>query len=365
MKFVCSKQDLLEAVTTVQKAVMTKSTLPILEGIYIEADDNLKLVGNSFDLGIESSIAADVMDKGAIVLNSKIFGDIIRKLPGGEVFIDAKDNYIVVIECGNSYFEIKGMAPGGFPMLPEIKEEKKVSITQTLLKDLIHKTIYAISADENRKILTGSLLEVENGEFNIVSLDGFRLAISKALIKEDVEFKAVIPGKNLNEIQKILETSEDEVKITISENQVLFEINGCRIISKLLSGEYMNYRNFIPDKFETEIEIETKELIESIDRASLISNDDKRYPVKFIIRDNNMIVTSSAEIGILKDEIQVDMDGVDLTIGFNPKYFLDSLKVIDEERIKISFSSSIGPSVIRPVNGDRFTFMVLPVRMNN
>lgn len=363
MKFVCSKNDLNEAISTVQKAVMSKATLPILEGIYIEAGENVRLIGNSFDLGIEYSINADVMSKGSIVLNSRIFGDIVRKLPDSEVFFEVKDNFNTVIECGNSYFEIKGMASGGFPMLPEIEEEKKVSIPQVSLKEMIKKTIYAISTDENRKILTGSLIEVKDGEFTMVSLDGFRLAIAKVLIKENVEFEAVIPGKNLNEIHKILEQIDDEVKITLSENQALFEMNGCRIISKLLSGEYMNYRNFIPEQFETVITVDTRELIDSIERASLITSEDKRYPVKFVVKDDNLIVTSSAEIGISKEELKVEMDGSDITIGFNPRYLLDSLKVVDEEKIKISFSSSIGPSVIRPIEGDRFLFMVLPVRM--
>lgn len=363
MKFVCSKSELNEAISTVQKAVMAKATLPVLEGIYIEADEKVKLIGNSFDLGIEFFINADIMDKGSIVLNSKILGDIIRKLPDSEIFFEVKDNYNTIIECGNSYFEIKGMSSESFPMLPEVEETKKVSIPQVLLKEMIKKTIYAISSDENRKILTGSLIEVKNGEFTIVSLDGFRLATAKVMIKEDVEFEAVIPGKNLSEIHKILEAKDDEIKITLSENQALFEMDNCRIISKLLSGEYMNYRNFIPEQFETVIIVNTRELISSIERASLLTNEDKRYPVKFIITDEKLTVTSSAEIGISKDELEVQVDGGNITIGFNPRYFLDSLKVIDEEKINISFSSSIGPSIIKPVEGDRFIFMVLPVRM--
>lgn len=364
MKFTCSKHDLIEATSTVQKAVMAKATLPILEGIYIEAKDTVKLVGNCFDLGIECSIQADVMETGSIVLNSRMFGDIVRRLPDSEVFIQVKDNFIVIIECNNAYFEIKGLSADGYPMLPEIEEDKKISISQSTLRELIRKTIYAISTDENRKILTGCLLEAINGDFNIVSLDGFRLAVSKAIIKEEVNFKAVIPGRNLNEIHKILETSEEAVKITLSKNQALFEINHCKIISKLLDGEYMNYRIFIPEQFETVIEVNVKSLTESIERASLITNDDKRYPVKFVIDDDKMMITSSAEVGISKEEIEIVTNGNNMKIGFNPRYLLDSLKVIEDERANISFSSSIGPSVIKPVEGDKFIFMVLPVRMS-
>lgn len=364
MKFSCSKQDLIEATNTVQKAVMAKATLPILEGIYIEAGENVKLVGNCFDLGIECSINADVIEPGSIVLNSRMFGDIVRRLPDSDIFIQTKDNFVVIIECNNSYFEIKGLSTDGYPMLPEIEEDKKISLSQSTLREMIRKTIYAISTDENRKILTGSLMEASNGDFNIVSLDGFRLAVAKTIIKEDVLFKAVIPGRNMNEILKILEQSDEEVRITLSKNQALFEIEHCRIISKLLDGEYMNYRSFIPQQFETVIEADVKSLTESIERASLITNDDKRYPVKFVIDDDKMMITSSAEIGISKEEIEIKADGNPMKIGFNPKYLLDSLKVIEDEKVIISFSSSIGPSVIKPFQGDKFVFMVLPVRMN-
>lgn len=364
MKFTCSKHDLIEATNTVQKAVMAKATLPILEGIYIEANEDVKLVGNCFDLGIECTVQANVTETGCIVLNSRMFGDIVRRLPDSEVFIQVKDNYIVIIECDNAYFEIKGFSADGYPMLPEVEEDKKISISQSAFRELIRKTIYAISTDENRKILTGSLLEAINGDFNIVSLDGFRLAVAKTIIKEEVNFKAVIPGKNLSEIHKILEPSEEAVKITLSKNQALFEIDNCKIISKLMDGEYMNYRSFIPEQFETVIEVNVKSLTESIERASLITNDDKRYPVKFVIDDDRMMITSSAEIGISKEEIEIKTNGNNMKIGFNPRYLLDSLKVIEDEKVVISFSSSIGPSVIKPVEGEKFVFMVLPVRMN-
>ncbi len=363
MKFICMKQDLLEAVSTVQKAIMAKATLPILEGIYIEACDNIKIIGNSFDMGIEYTIMADVTEKGSVVLNSRIFGDIVRKLPDSEVFIQVSESMMVIIECENSYFEIKGLSSDGYPLLPEIEEEKKVTIMQASLRNMIGKTIYAISNDENRKILTGSLLTVSEGDLSMISLDGFRLAIAKTMVKEDVSFNAIIPGRNLNELHKILEQDEREVKITLSKNQALFEIEKCRILSKLIDGEYMNYKSFIPEKFETVIEVNVRELTEGIERASLITNDDKRYPVKIIINDEKMMITTSAEVGISREELEIKTDGNNMTIGFNPRYLLDSLKVIDDEKVVISFSSSIGPSVLKPIQGDNFIFMVLPVRM--
>lgn len=363
MNFSCNKQDLLEAINTVQKAVMSKATVPILEGIYVEADNCLKLVGNCFDMGIEFYVNAEIKEKGSIVINSKMFGDIVRGLPDSEVFIHQKDNYVIVIECNNSYYEIKGLSAEGYPMLPEIEEKNKITIQQSALRDMIRKTIYAISDDEKTKILTGSLIEVNDGEITMVSLDGFRLALAKTVIKEDVSFKAVIPGKNLGEIYKILDQSDEKVKITMSVNQALFEFENCKIVSKLLDGEYMNYRSFIPEKFETQIEVNVKEFTKSIERASLIMSEENKYPVKLIIEEDNMLITSSTKFGISKERMEVNANGSNMTIGFNPRYLLDSFKVIDDEKVEIYFSSPVGPCVVKPIQSEKFTFMILPVRI--
>ncbi|AGC67038.1 DNA polymerase III subunit beta [Thermoclostridium stercorarium subsp. stercorarium DSM 8532] len=363
MNFSCNKQDLLEAITTVQKAVMSKATLPILEGIYIEAGDSLKLVGNCFDMGIEYYVNADIKEKGSIVLNSKMFSDIIRGLPDSEVFIHEKENYVVVIECSNSYFEIKGLSPEGYPMLPEIEEKDKITVQQSALKDMIRKTIYAISNDEKNKILTGSLMEASDGEITMVSLDGYRLAIAKTFIKEVVSFKAIIPGKNLGEIYKVLEQSDEKVKITLSTNQALFEFENCRIISKLIDGEYMNYRSFIPEKFETQVEVNVKEFTKGIERASVIMSEENKYPVKLIIEGDSMLITSSTKFGISKEQIEVSTNGSNMTIGFNPRFLLDSFRVIEDEKVEIYFSSPVGPCVVKPIESDKFTFMILPVRI--
>ncbi len=363
MKFSCNKQDLVDAINIVQKAVMTKATIPILEGVFIEANDCLKLVGNCYDMGIECSVDADIKEEGTIVLNSRMFGDIVRRLPNAEVFIQVKPNFNVIIECDNSYFEIKGLSAEGYPMLPTVEEEQKVTLSQTSLRNMIRKTIYAISSDDNRKILTGSLLEANDGDLSMVALDGFRLAVAKIMIKENTSFKAVIPGKNLNEIHKILEQNDKEVKITLSKNQALFELEQCRIISKLLDGEFMNYKSFIPEQFETNIVVDVSDIVESIERASLITSDDKRYPVKFSVEDTKMLITSNTDVGISKEEIIVNVNGNNMTIGFNPKYLLDSLKVADEKEVKIYFSSAVGPCIIRPCEGDSFLFMILPVRI--
>jgi DNA polymerase-3 subunit beta len=366
MKAIILKQNLMEAVNVVQKAVMAKSSNPILEGIFIEADEkNLTLIGNSFDLGIEYTIDADVLEKGSIVINSRMFGEIIRKLPDAPVSIEVFDNVKVKIECLNSYFEIKGMDSESFPLPPVYGDETSFTVAQASLRDLIRQTIFAVGSDENRKIMTGALLEAKDGEIRIVALDGFRMAVCNSVIKEDIEFKVVIPGKNMNELLRILDTTDEAVKISLSGNLASFVFNNCRIVSSVLDGEFMNYKSYIPSQFETVIKIKTKELIESLERASLITSDDKRYPVRLNITDDSMTVYSAADIGMSKEQIKLENDGANLQIGFNPRYLIEALKVINDETIKISFNSSIGPCIITSLDRDNYLFLILPVRIRS
>jgi len=365
MKVIVLKQVLLDAINIVQRAIMAKATLPILEGIYIEADEKLKLIGNNHDLAIEYNLDADIMEKGSIVINARIFGDIIRKLPDAPVSIEVVDNSKVKIECLNSYFEIKGMDSSSYPLPPEYKNEISFSISQASMKELIKQTIFAVGTDENRKIMTGALIEAENGEIRIVALDGFRMAVSNSLIKEDVSFKVVVPGKNMNEILRILETSDEDLTVSLSGNLISFEFKECRISSNVLDGEFMNYKSYIPSKFETVIKVNTKDLIDSLERASLITSDDKRYPVKFTINDDDMLISSTADVGISKEQIKIENEGSPLHIGFNPRYFIDALKVINDENIKISFTSSVGPCIITALDHERYLFLILPVRIRN
>ncbi|MGI6085395.1 MAG: DNA polymerase III subunit beta [Acetivibrionales bacterium] len=365
MKVIILKQNLLEAINIVQKAIMAKATLPFLEGIFIEADEKLKFIGNNFDLAIEYSIEADIMEKGSIVINARIFGDIVRKLPEAPVSIEVFENNIVKIECLNSYFEIKGMDSSSYPLPPVYKDDLTFTISQASLKELIRQTIFAVGTDENRKIMTGSLIEVENGEIKVVALDGFRMAVSNSIIKEDVSFKVVVPGKNMNEILRILETSDENITVSLSGNVISFVFNECKISSNVLDGEFMNYKSYIPTKFETEINVKTKDLIDSLERASLITSEDKRYPVKFNINDEDMLISSTADIGLSKEQIKIESNGAALQIGFNPRYFIDALKVISEENIKISFTSSIGPCIITATDHDKYLYLILPVRIRN
>jgi len=365
MKVTVLKQDLLDAINIVQKAVMPKSTTPILEGIYIKANENLKLVGNSFELGIQYTVNADIQQKGSVVINARIFGEIVKRLPDAPVFIEVVENNKVRIECINSFFEIFGLSGENYPLLPEDNNNLQLTLPQATLKDLIRQTIFSVGNDENRKIMTGALMQAENSEIKIVTLDGFRMAVCRAVIKDNVEFKVIIPGKNMNEILRILDTTDDPVKISLSGNTVSFILENCRIVSNVLDGEFMNYKSYIPSQFETVIEINTKDFTESLERASLISSDVKRYPVRLQIEEDTLTVHSVTDIGVSKETLKIENKGSDLIIGFNPRYLIDALKSISDEKVKISFSSSIGPCIITAVDSEDYLYLILPVRLAN
>ncbi|MFA6309134.1 MAG: DNA polymerase III subunit beta [Clostridia bacterium] len=366
MKIICSKENLQNGINIVQKAVSTKTTLPILEGILLEAEDKFKMTGNDLEIGIECFVEADIKGRGAIVLNSKMLGDIVRKMPDSEVLIEAKENNTVIIECENSHFELKGISSEGFPSIPEIKKENGFEISQNIIRDMVRQTIFAVSFDENRPVLTGEMIEFKEGEMVVVSIDGYRLALRKSKVEGiDVDINVVVPGKTLGEIIKILSDTDEKINIYTSENQILFDLGNCRVVSRLLDGDYLNYKSIIPPEFETKIKVKTEEILSSIERASIITMEDKRYPIKLVINTDNMIISSNTDTGANREEIHIDTEGNNLEIGFNPRYFIDALKVIEDEVVEISFTSNVGPCVIKPVNGEKFIYLILPIRTRN
>jgi DNA polymerase III subunit beta len=366
MKIICSKENLIEGINIVQKAVSTKTTLPILEGILLDAGENFKLTGNDLEIGIECFVEADIQKQGSIVINSKMFGDIVRRLPDSEILIEIKDNNLVIIECENSHFEVKGLSSSGYPAIPEIKKENAFTVSQKIIRDMIKQTIFAVGIDENRPILTGSLIECKSNDITFVSIDGFRLALRKTAIdNESASFNVVVPGKTLNEIVKVLQPVDEELIIYNSNNQIMFDMGKCKVVSRLLEGEYLNYRGIIPNEHETRIKVNTKDILSSIERASLITMEEKKYPVKFSIHDDKIIISSNTDVGAVREELRVDMHGNKLEIGFNPRYFIDALKIIEADTVNICFTSNVGPCTIKPVEGDNFNYMILPVRTRN
>lgn len=363
MWFTCEKELLENAINTVQRAASNKTTYAILEGILINAKDNkVTLTATDLDLGIETYINAQVNKNGSIVLNSKLLSELIRKLPNDIITVKMEDNN-VFIKCQKSEFTLVGNNPEEFPSLPAINENIMYELSQDLLKNMIKQTIFAIAQDETRPILTGILFEIKDGVLNFVALDGYRLALKSEKIGNFQNISAVIPGKTLNEISKILEPTDNTVKITFTPNHILFTLDNTKIISRLLDGDFINYRQIVPDEYKLRLKVKTSELLDSIERASLFAREGKTNLVKFDINEDKMVITSNSQIGKVYEEVDIDIEGEGIKIAFNSKYFLDVLRVIDSEEIFLEFTTNVSPCVIKKCDSNNYIYLVLPVRL--
>ena len=372
MKFICYKDKIIKALNSVVKGVASKTTKPILEGILIQTNDKeIKLTTYDLELGIEYTMECDVKEQGSTVVNAMMFTEIIRKLPDSEINININENNLLTIECEGALYKLATMNPDEFPELPKIEIENSIELEQSALKNMIKKTIFAVSTEENRPIFTGCLFEIANNKLNVVAVDGFRLAWKSKFLQNKVNnFSAVIPGRTLNEINKILIDSFDMIKIGVAKNQVLFEMENCKIVTRLLDGEFLNYSSVIPETWETRVRVNKSILQDCFERVSLISassiEKEKKYPVKVTVDIGKVTISCTNQTGDAKEEIYVSTEGKNLEAGFNPKYFLDALRNIDDEEIFVDFGTSISPCIIRPVDeeGD-YTYMILPIKLKD
>lgn len=366
MKFICEKNDLLNGVNTVLKAVSSRTTLPILECILLQTTENgVKLISNDLELGIESNVTADILEVGSVALEAKIFSEIVKKLPDNKVEITVDHNNFTTIVCQKSKFNLSGQPGSDFLQLPNVSKDKYIKISQFKLKEMIRQTIFSIALEEIRPILTGELFEIKNNELNLVSLDVHRVSIRKTLFDNEVEnMMVVIPGKTLSEISKILSTDEDsDVTIYFTSKHILFELENSIVVSRLLEGDFPKYEQIFSKDYETLVKVNKRDLLMSIDRASLMSRESKKNPIKITINENSMVITSNTELGNVYEEIDINKEGKELEIAFNPKYLIDALKVIDEEEVYLQFTNSLNPCIIRQVDGDDFKYLVLPIRI--
>ncbi len=367
MKIICKQKSLATGINIVQKAVSSKTTLPVLKGILLETNgDQLKLVGTDLELGIENSIEANIINPGSIVISSRILGDIVRKLPDSDVEIEVGNDNTTLIRCENSEFTLVGQSALEFPELPEVEKDYKYGIPQDLLKNMIKQTTFATAIDETRPILTGVLMEIKDETISMVALDGYRLALRQGSIKSIGSTKVVIPGKTLNEVYKILlEEDNKDIEIYFTDKQVLFDMENTRVISRLLEGEFINYKQIIPKNFKSRVKVNTRSLWDSIERASLLAKEGKNNLIKFSVKDEKMTISSNSEIGKVFESIIIELEGDDIEIGFNSKYFLDALKIIDSEELYLDFTTSVSPCILKPTDNNNYTYLVLPVRITN
>ena len=369
MKIICYKDQILKAINSVVKGVASKTTMPILEGILIQTNDNeIKLTTYDLEIGIEYVMDCEVKEEGSTVVNAIMFSEIIRKLPDTEIHISLNEKNLLEIECEGSLYKLATMNPEEFPELPKIEVENSIEVEQNTLKNMIRKTIFAVSTEESRPIFTGALFEIENNKLNIVAVDGFRLALrSIYLNKQSNNFSAVIPGRTLNEVNKIISDSFENIKIGVSKNQALFEMDNCKVVTRILDGEFLNYKNVIPDSWETRVKVNKNHIQNSFERISLISassiEKEKKYPVKVQVDIGKVTISCTNQTGDAKEELYVSTEGKNIEAGFNPKYFLDSLKAIEDEEVYIEFGTNISPCLIKSIENNEYTYMILPIRL--
>lgn len=366
MKFTCNQQILSKAINTVSKAVTNRTTIPILKGILLKAKDNkLILTASDLDLSIEKIIDTHVSEEGEVVVLSKLFGEIIRKLSNDEITIEVKEENNVTIECGSSQFNIVCFPADEFPNIGEIQEQSKLVLNRELFKEMIRKTSFAASIDESKGVIVGVLIELEENSLNMVALDGFRMATLREEMRNFEEKRIIITSKILNEISKIIsEVEDDDIGIILDNKKAVVVLEGTRIVLRLLEGEFIKYKDIIPKECKTTVVINKADFLESIERASLFAKEGKNNLVKLSIAENDMTITSRSEEGNVKENVIVSTYGEGLDIGFNSKYLIDVLKVIDDESIKLELNTSVSPCLVKPIEGDKYIYLILPVRLS-
>jgi len=366
MKFSCEKALLQAAISTTSRAVSPKSSIPALEGILLEAGSDLRLTGYNLETGIRTIVPADIREEGTLVLGARLFGEIVRKLPDDIVTFQS-ENYMVNIKCGMSEFNILGTDPEEFPELPTVEYQNSLILPQSRLKAMISQTLFAVSDNESRPIHTGSLFEVDSNGLTIVSVDGYRLALRHEAIdkKEGAEtFSFVVPGAALSEVEKICSDVDEPASVTQGARHVMFKVGDTMLVSRRLEGEFLACRQAIPRNNTIHVEGETRALLSSIDRVSLIISDKLKSPLRCVFDSNLLKISTKTAIGDAYDECPLSGDGGGLEIGFNNKYLMDALKAAPADKVRLELTTGVSPCVILPTEGEEnFLYMVLPVRL--
>lgn len=362
MKLSFNKTELVDATNIVLKAVSSKTTMPILTCILIEAEnDEIKMTGNDLELAIETKVKGVIAEEGKIAVDAKLFSDIIRKLPEGEITI-TENREMINISGGKSNFDIQGRGADEFTKLPSIKTDEYICVSEFTLKEVVRQTIFSIAANDNNKMMSGELFEINGDNLKVVSLDGHRISIRNVKLRETYNpKKVIIPGKTLLEISRIIPGNADsDVYIFFSDNYVIFEYGDTVVLSRLIEGEYFKVDKMISTDYEVKITVNKREFLDSIERSLLLVRESDRKPIVLGIEEGKMDVSMTTVIGSLKEEIEIAKEGKDIKIGFNPRFLSDAMKAIDDEEINIYMVNSKSPCFIRDAE-DSYIYLILPI----
>jgi len=368
MKFSCEKTLLQSAINTASRTVANKSSIAALEGILLQAGSQLTISGYNMNTGIRTTLDTNITEEGELVLPARLFGDIIRRMPDDIVVFDSDQNLNVKLTCGDATYNILALSADDYPELPEVEDEFSVQIQQNTLRSMINETSFAVSTDEVRPVHTGSLFEIGDNCLTVVSVDGFRLALRRETLEnsERTSFRFVAPGAALNEVEKICEDTDEPASITLGNRHLLFEVGSTQLICRRLEGDFLDYKSAIPRTNPISITVETKNLINSIERVSVVISEKQKSPVRCIFGENSVTLSAKTSNGEAKDICQITGDGGGLEIGFNNRYLMEALKYAPADAVRIEMNTGISPCIITPIEGEEnFLYMVLPVRLKN
>ena len=366
MKISCLRTDLVLAVSNVSRAVSAKASIPALEGVLIKAyNNNLNISGYNLEIGITTDVEATIKEEGEIVLSARLFLDIVRRLPEEIVMIETDDRLVTYITCGKVDYQIVGMTSVEYPDLPTFQQTDGITLNANILRDMIRQTVYAVSDNNSKPIYTGSLFEISDGVLRIVAIDGFRMAIRSENVDSESKTSFVVPGKTQLEVLKLITDDDENVEIIVGQRHITFKINSYMVISRLIEGTFLDYKSTIPAGEKTELVINTRMMIDSVERMSLLNSERIQSPVRCKFNDNEIRMSCASAVGRANDVISVPVIGESVEIGFNNRYMLDALKNTDTDEVKMVLNGAVSPIVIKPVKGDSFLSIVVPVRLAN
>lgn len=365
MKITVQRQILCEAVGHISRAAAAKSAIPVLEGIYMSAENGcLYLTAYNLEMGISKTIPATVVQEGKIVISAKLLSEILHRVDGDSIDLSVDDRYMCKIQSRSSVFDIMGMAANDYPEIPSISEADSFSLPSELIKDMVRQTIFAAAKEETSKpIFTGILFELEPGSLSIVAVDGFRLAVRKEALQTDLSARFIVPAKAVAEAVRIISDEADTIKISVGSRHISIELGGYEIISRLLEGEFVNYKNSIPATFSANTKIKTREVTTIIDRISLLINENIKNPIRCVITEDKIIFSCTTALGRATDECAIQLQGEGFEIGFNSRYLVEALKASETDEVVMNFNGPYAPMILKPEQGDEFMYMIMPMRL--
>ncbi len=366
MKIICEKSDLLKSINTVTRAVPNKTTLKILECILVDAlQGEIRLIANDMELGIETTVEGTIVDKGRIALDAKLFSDIVKKLPDQTVMITTNDRMQTEIVCESTKFNIPGKEGDDFPYLPFVEKKDSICVPQVALKDMVRQTIFSTSQNENNRMMMGELFEIDGNILKIVSLDGHRISIRKFALEESYEKKKlVVPARSLEKMMQILSgDEEDKAYLYYTKNHILFEMENTRVVSRLIEGEYFRIEQMLSSDYETKVVVDKRSFVDDIDRAMTIIKETEKSPVVIRIDDRDMELTVHTQNSSMDTAIPIEKEGKDIVIGFNPRFLMEALRVIDDDQVTLYLVNPKAPCFIRNVE-ETYIYLILPVNIN-